>query len=107
MPNVSEAVPTTGRYRLLGHPTDLAGHVATLGPAPLPGPGSRGWREAFVSVLEASGLAGRGGAGSSGTRIPQWSGIVAATAPKSTPAIARKNRRQPWLNWLLHKATSK
>ncbi len=63
MPNVSEAVPTTGRYRLLGHPTDLAGHVATLGPVPLPGPGSRGWREAFVSVLEASGLAGRGGAG--------------------------------------------
>ena len=36
VPSVSEAVPTTGRYRLLGHPTDLAGHVATLGPAPLP-----------------------------------------------------------------------
>jgi NADH:ubiquinone oxidoreductase subunit F (NADH-binding) len=53
----------TGRYRLLGHPTDLAGHVDTLGPAPLPSGRQRGWREWFVSVLEASGLAGRGGAG--------------------------------------------
>ncbi len=60
---MSEAIPTTGRYRLLGHPTDLAGHVATLGPVPLPSAGARGWREAFVSMLEASGLAGRGGAG--------------------------------------------
>jgi NADH:ubiquinone oxidoreductase subunit F (NADH-binding) len=63
VPSVSEALPTTGRYRLLGHPTDLAGHVATLGPVPLPGARARGWREGFVSVLEASGLAGRGGAG--------------------------------------------
>ncbi len=63
MHSVSETIPTTGRYRVLGHPTDLAGHVATLGPVPLPSPGARGWREAFVSVLEASGLAGRGGAG--------------------------------------------
>jgi NADH:ubiquinone oxidoreductase subunit F (NADH-binding) len=62
--SVSEAsAQTTGRYRLLGHPTDLAGHVATLGPAPLPSGNARGWHEAFVSVLEASGLAGRGGAG--------------------------------------------
>jgi NADH:ubiquinone oxidoreductase subunit F (NADH-binding) len=60
---VSEALPTTGRYRVLGHPTDLAGHVATLGPVPLPRERARGWREAFVSSLEASGLAGRGGAG--------------------------------------------
>lgn len=64
MPNASEAaVPTISRYRLLGHPTDLAGHVGDLGALPLPGSSARGWREAFVSVLEASGLAGRGGAG--------------------------------------------
>ncbi len=56
-------MPTTGRYRLLGHPTDLPGHVATLGPVPLPSSSARGWREAFVSMLESSGLAGRGGAG--------------------------------------------
>ncbi|MGO9857136.1 MAG: NADH-ubiquinone oxidoreductase-F iron-sulfur binding region domain-containing protein [Acidimicrobiales bacterium] len=59
----SEVIPTTGRYRLLGHPTDLAGHVATLGPLPLPSASTPGWREAFVSMLESSGLAGRGGAG--------------------------------------------
>jgi len=61
--SVSETIPATGRYRLLGHPTDLAGHVAALGPAPLPSGRVRGWREWFVAVLEASGLAGRGGAG--------------------------------------------
>jgi len=60
---VSETIAPTGRYRVLGHPTDLARHVATLGPVPLPSRGSEGWREAFVSMLEASGLAGRGGAG--------------------------------------------
>ena len=64
MHSVSETIPTTGRYRVLGHPTDLAGHVATLGPVPLPSRGAaQGWREAFASMLEASGLAGRGGAG--------------------------------------------
>jgi len=63
MANVSEALPITNRYRLLGYPTDLAGHVAALGPVPLPSAGARGWREAFVSTLEASGLSGRGGAG--------------------------------------------
>jgi NADH:ubiquinone oxidoreductase subunit F (NADH-binding) len=60
--SASEAIPTTGRYRLLGHPTDLAGHVAALGPVPLPEARHRGWREAFMSALESSGLAGRGGA---------------------------------------------
>ena len=63
MSSVSEAKPTTRGYRVLGHPTDLAGHVETLGPVPLPGAQARGWREAFVSGLEASGLSGRGGAG--------------------------------------------
>ena len=63
MPSVSDTVPATGRYRLLGHPTDLAGHVATLGAAPLPSSGTRAWREGFVSMLESSGLGGRGGAG--------------------------------------------
>jgi NADH:ubiquinone oxidoreductase subunit F (NADH-binding) len=60
---VSEAQSTTRRYRVLGPPTDLAGHVGSLGPVPLPGAQVRSWREAFVSGLEASGLAGRGGAG--------------------------------------------
>jgi NADH:ubiquinone oxidoreductase subunit F (NADH-binding) len=64
VPNASAAPPITGSYRLLGHPTDLAGHLAALGPVPLPpGGGGGGWRASFVSALEASGLTGRGGAG--------------------------------------------
>ena len=63
MVSTSEALPETNRYRILGNPTDLAGHLAALGPAPLPTKSSRSWREAFVSGLEASGLPGRGGAG--------------------------------------------
>jgi NADH:ubiquinone oxidoreductase subunit F (NADH-binding) len=59
----SGTIPATARYRLLGHPGDLASHQATLGPVPLPAHADRRWREAFVSALEASGLAGRGGAG--------------------------------------------
>jgi NADH:ubiquinone oxidoreductase subunit F (NADH-binding) len=53
----------TDHYRLLGHPTDLAGHLAALGPAPLPSDASRGWRQGFAAMVEASGLGGRGGAG--------------------------------------------
>jgi NADH:ubiquinone oxidoreductase subunit F (NADH-binding) len=63
MPDDGGAVTITDHYRLLGHPTDLAGHLAALGPVPLPPTGSRGWREQFLAMLEASGLAGRGGAG--------------------------------------------
>jgi NADH:ubiquinone oxidoreductase subunit F (NADH-binding) len=62
MPNASGTLPLTSRYQLLGHPTDLAGHVAALGPMPLPATGG-GWAEALVSTLENSGLVGRGGAG--------------------------------------------
>jgi NADH:ubiquinone oxidoreductase subunit F (NADH-binding) len=61
--NASETLPETKRYRILGHPTDLSGHVAALGSVPLPSKAPRTWREEFVSVLEASGLPGRGGGG--------------------------------------------
>jgi NADH:ubiquinone oxidoreductase subunit F (NADH-binding) len=63
MPNAGDLLATTEHYRLLGHPTDLAGHIATLGPAPLPSGASRGWRQSFVALVEGSGLGGRGGAG--------------------------------------------
>ncbi len=77
----SETLPATSRYRLLGHPTDLASHVDTLGPLPFPGASARGWREAFVSALEASGLAGRGGAGfPSAIKLA----VVHAAGPDST-----------------------
>jgi NADH:ubiquinone oxidoreductase subunit F (NADH-binding) len=61
--NQCDTLPETARYRILGHPSDLAAHLAALGPAPLPTSSARGWREAFLAELEASGLAGRGGAG--------------------------------------------
>jgi NADH:ubiquinone oxidoreductase subunit F (NADH-binding) len=60
--STSEAVATVGRYRLLGHPGDLAGHVAALGPVPLPTGRTQAWRQRFVAALESSGLGGRGGA---------------------------------------------
>ena len=63
MPNGSEVLAASDHYRLLGHPVDLAGHVAALGPAPLPSTPSRGWCDSFLTMLEASGLGGRGGAG--------------------------------------------
>jgi NADH:ubiquinone oxidoreductase subunit F (NADH-binding) len=62
MASASDTLPETKRYRILGHPTDLAGHVAALGPVPL-STSRRVWREGFASALEASGLPGRGGAG--------------------------------------------
>ena len=63
MVDVSRATPDTG-YNLLGHPTDWAGHLAVLGPPPLPSSSSRReWSAGFAAALQASGLTGRGGAG--------------------------------------------
>lgn len=63
MPSAGVTAPATGRYGLLGLPADLPGHQAVLGRLPLPTQRNRGWRESFVSMLESSGLTGRGGAG--------------------------------------------
>jgi NADH:ubiquinone oxidoreductase subunit F (NADH-binding) len=57
------AVNVVHRYRLLGHPSDLAGHLGAFGPLPLPARrGLNAWRASFTRVMEASGLTGRGGA---------------------------------------------
>ncbi|MGP0029705.1 MAG: NADH-ubiquinone oxidoreductase-F iron-sulfur binding region domain-containing protein [Acidimicrobiales bacterium] len=61
-PDVGEAVCGTDRYGLLGHPTDLAGYRQALGPLPIPDVPDHAWQQGLVSALEASGLAGRGGA---------------------------------------------
>jgi len=64
------------RYRLLGHPVDLAGHVAAHGPVQLPAGRSLEWQEAFIALLRASGLTGRGGGA-----FPAWAKLsVAASA---------------------------
>jgi len=63
MPNLSDTVSTARGYRVLGYPADLPGHLAALGPAPLPSNDLRRWRREFASALESSGLGGRGGGG--------------------------------------------
>jgi NADH:ubiquinone oxidoreductase subunit F (NADH-binding) len=59
---VNVGVNVARRYRLLGHPSDLAGHLDEFGPLPLPARGLKAWRASFTGVMEASGLTGRGGA---------------------------------------------
>lgn len=92
MTEVRERIRTTRRYQVLGHPTDLAGHVAALGPVPLPSGSAAGWREAFVAVLESSGLAGRGGAGFPAAaklavaRAAGSGGVVVVNAMEGEPA---------------------
>jgi NADH:ubiquinone oxidoreductase subunit F (NADH-binding) len=49
-------------HHLLGHPTDLAGHLATHGPLSL-APNQASWAATLAAHLHASGLAGRGGGG--------------------------------------------
>jgi NADH:ubiquinone oxidoreductase subunit F (NADH-binding) len=61
-PNSTEVAPDTMAYRLLGHPSDLRGHVATFGSLPIPAVRPAHWRAQLGDLLEASGLAGRGGA---------------------------------------------
>jgi NADH:ubiquinone oxidoreductase subunit F (NADH-binding) len=62
------------RYRLLGHPVDLAGHVAAHGPVQLPVRRSVDWQQAFIALLQASGLTGRGGGA-----FPAWAKLALAT----------------------------
>jgi NADH:ubiquinone oxidoreductase subunit F (NADH-binding) len=60
-PNVTHAPAHHGLHRLLGHPTDLAGHLSVHGPLDLSQRLSG--QPALVAFLETSGLAGRGGGG--------------------------------------------
>lgn len=61
-PNTSPAPPLQKVHRLLGHPTDLQGHLAANGPLNVARGRSDSWRNELVTSLEASGLTGRGGA---------------------------------------------
>jgi NADH:ubiquinone oxidoreductase subunit F (NADH-binding) len=83
------------RYRLLGHPVDLAGHVAAHGAVPLPRGRDLPWQHAFVATLEASGLTGRGGGA-----FPAWAklalasteglgGLLVVNGMESEPASAK------------------
>jgi NADH:ubiquinone oxidoreductase subunit F (NADH-binding) len=58
----SSPTTTALRYQLLGHPTDLDGHLRVLGPLALPRGRDQAWEAGLLASLEASGLSGRGGA---------------------------------------------
>src|ERR1700728_4758435 len=53
----------TIRHHLLGHPIDLAGHLAVHGPLRIPTGRNPAWQQALIETLESSGLTGRGGGG--------------------------------------------
>jgi NADH:ubiquinone oxidoreductase subunit F (NADH-binding) len=59
--SASTAPPRNEVHRLLGHPTDLRGHVETHGSLEVALGRSSSWQDALVANLEASGLGGRGG----------------------------------------------
>jgi NADH:ubiquinone oxidoreductase subunit F (NADH-binding) len=61
--SVREAPPRSDLHRLLGHPVDLAGHVATHGPLAVTMGVHTSWQAALTASLETSGLTGRGGGG--------------------------------------------
>ncbi len=60
-PVTGERATLLGGWRASRSP-DLASHLAFHGPPPLPYPGDSTWPERFAAAIEASGLAGRGGA---------------------------------------------
>jgi NADH:ubiquinone oxidoreductase subunit F (NADH-binding) len=67
--------PDAIRHHLLGHPTDLAGHLATHGALRVPTGPNMTWQQAFIATLEASGLTGRGGGS-----FPAWAKLAMAYA---------------------------
>jgi len=62
VPSQPDVLSMTSPYQLLGHPKDLDGHLGVLGPLPVPRQITSAWRAQVAALLEASGLAGRGGA---------------------------------------------
>jgi NADH:ubiquinone oxidoreductase subunit F (NADH-binding) len=50
-------------HHVLGHPSDLAGHIETHGPLAVSVNRDVSWRQALADNLEESGLTGRGGGG--------------------------------------------
>ncbi len=60
-PSHDDGAPLLSAWRTT-HRADLEAHLAHFGPPPLPRSGDRAWPERFASLVEASGLTGRGGA---------------------------------------------
>ena len=60
-PNASSAPALQRVHQLLGHPTDLQGHLDAHGPLNVARGRSNSWRHGLVTSIEDSGLTGRGG----------------------------------------------
>ena len=59
--NANPAPPRPSQHQLLGHPSDLNGHLDAHGPLNVALGRNSSWQQSLVASLEASGLAGRGG----------------------------------------------
>ena len=60
-PSTSPAPPLQKVHHLLGHPSDLKGHLDVHGPLNVARGRGNSWQHDLVNSLEASGLTGRGG----------------------------------------------
>jgi NADH:ubiquinone oxidoreductase subunit F (NADH-binding) len=60
-PSTSPAPPLLRVHQLLGHPSDLKGHLDVHGPLNVARGRGNSWQHDLVDSLEASGLTGRGG----------------------------------------------
>jgi NADH:ubiquinone oxidoreductase subunit F (NADH-binding) len=74
-PARGDDLPSVVGHHLLGHPIDLAGHLAAHGPLRVPIGPHVTWQQAFIATLEASGLTGRGGGA-----FPAWAKLAMAYA---------------------------
>jgi NADH:ubiquinone oxidoreductase subunit F (NADH-binding) len=74
-PAAGEDPASTIRHHLLGHPIDLAGHLAAHGPLRIPAGRNPTWQQALIETLETSGLTGRGGGA-----FPTWAKLAMAHA---------------------------
>jgi NADH:ubiquinone oxidoreductase subunit F (NADH-binding) len=61
--SVTDAPSGVDAHALLGHPSDLQGHIDALGPLAVWLGSDTSWERALASSLESSGLTGRGGGG--------------------------------------------
>jgi NADH:ubiquinone oxidoreductase subunit F (NADH-binding) len=60
-PSANPAPPRADVHQLLGHPSDLQGHLDTHGPLDVALYRNTSWQESLATSVEASGLTGRGG----------------------------------------------
>jgi NADH:ubiquinone oxidoreductase subunit F (NADH-binding) len=61
--SATPAPPSSKVHHLLGHPSDLKGHLESHGPLNVALGRTASWQDGLAASLEASGLTGRGGGG--------------------------------------------